>query len=173
MPAHGNYQKLSNETRGRVIAAIVDQNKTYMEVASILGISRTTISSIISVFRVYAKKSNCKRMLTRGQEKAIVNMVKVQNDIALKTIQQRIISCTDTFFNIQSINLTTINRILKRSKISLKNLDIIPIARNTPSTIERRYEYVRQCIRNTGENTIFLYDTGFIFTSSDIEAGTS
>jgi len=106
MPARGNYRKLSNQIRERVITAIVDENKTHSEVASILGVSRTTISSIISVFRKQNRmhclptKSNRKKMLTRGQEKAVVNMVKLQNDITLKTIQQKIISCNDTFFNI-------------------------------------------------------------------------
>ena len=51
MPARGNYWKLSNQIRERVITAIVYENKTHSEVASILGVSRTTISSIISVFR--------------------------------------------------------------------------------------------------------------------------
>jgi len=45
-------------------------------------------------------------MLTHGQEKAVVNMVKLQNDIKLK--QYNKVSMT-TFFNIRSINLPTIN----------------------------------------------------------------
>jgi len=167
MPVRGNYQKLSNQIREHVITAIVDENKTHSEVAIILGVSRTTISTIISVFRKQNQihclptKSNWKKKLTRGQEKVVVNMVKEQNDIALKTIQQRMISCNDMFFNIHYINLTTINRVLKRNKISMKNLDIIPISRNTPSTIEKRYKYVRECIQNNGECTIFLDEAGF------------
>ena len=43
----------------------------------------------------------------------------------------------------------------------MNNLDLIPIARNTSSTIEKRYEYVRECIQNNGENTIFLDKAGF------------
>ena len=60
-------------------------------------------------------KSNQKKKLTQGQEKAVVNMVEEQNDITLKTMQQRI-SCNNMFFNIHSINLTTINQVLKGTK---------------------------------------------------------
>jgi len=45
----------------------------------------------------------------------------------------------------------------------MKNFDLIPMARNTPSAIEKRYEYVRECIRNNGQNTIFLDEAGFNF----------
>jgi len=43
----------------------------------------------------------------------------------------------------------------------MKNLDIIPVGRNTSSTIDSRYEYVRQSIRDSSERTIFLDEAGF------------
>jgi len=43
----------------------------------------------------------------------------------------------------------------------MKSLDMIPVGRNTPSTIEQRYEYVRKSIRASSQPVIFLDEAGF------------
>ena len=137
------------------------------EVATYFGIPRTSVTSIIDTFRKHNRiyplptKPNRRKLLSKQQAKAVVNIVKAQNDITLKQIQQQIIDDSNIFSNINSIDRSTIHRTLKRNNVSMKNLDIIPLGRNTPTTIENRYEYVRQSIRNSNERTIFLDEAGF------------
>jgi len=102
-----------------------------------------------------------RKLLTRQQSKAVVSIVKEQNDITLKQIQQQIIVNNKIFSSINSINISTIHRTLKRNNVTLKTLDITPVGRNTPSTIEKRYKYVRESIRASSERTIFLEEAGF------------
>jgi len=106
-------------------------------------------------------KANKTKLFTRQQAKVVVDIVKRQNDITLKQIQQQIIDDNTIFSNIDTVNISTIHHTLQRNNISMKNLDMIPVRRNTPSTIEQRYEYVRQSIRASSESVIFLDEAGF------------
>ena len=152
--------------RQRIIELVANEDKTQTEVANYLGIPRTTVTSIIETFRKHNRmfplpsKANKRKLFTRQQAKAVVDIVKRQNDITLKQIQQQIIDDNTIFSNTDTINISTIHRTLQRNNISMKNLDMIPVGRNTLSKIEQRYEYVRQSIRASSEPVIFL-DAGF------------
>ena len=162
-----SYNRIDDATRQRIIELVANKGKQHKEVAAIFGLPRTTVTSIVSTFRkqnrmnAVPRKGHKKRLLTRRQEKAVVHIVKQQNDITLQDIQQTVESDTNTFSNISSISLATIYRILKRNKITMKNLDFVPVSRNTPDTIEKRYTYVREMIRSSGQNFIYLDESGF------------
>ena len=151
--------------------------QTQTEVATYFGIPRTTVTSIIDTFRKHNRiyplptKPNRRKLLSKQQARAVVNIVKAQNDITVKQIQQQIIDDSNIFSNINSIDISTIHRTLKRNNISIKNLDIIPVGRNTPTAIENRYEYVQQSIRNSNEHAIFSMKLGLTCTCVDIVAG--
>jgi len=49
-------------------------------------------------------KPNKMKLLSKQQAKAVVNIVKAQNDITLKQIQQQIIDNNNIFSNISSID---------------------------------------------------------------------
>ena len=110
MPARGSYQKLSISMRQRIISLIVEQDKTQTEVASYFGISHSTVTSIVDTFRKHNRmyslptKPNKMKLLSKQQAKAVVNIVKAQNDITLKQIQQQIIDNNNIFSNISSID---------------------------------------------------------------------
>ena len=66
-------------------------------------------------------------MFTRAQEAAIVNMVLTNNCIRLREIQANIINDDHIFNNIQRVSLSTLDRILKKKKIYMKQLYRVPL----------------------------------------------
>ena len=69
-------------------------------------------------------------------------MVKANNAIRLREIESAILEDNNVFENIQSISISTIDRVLKRHQMSMKELYQVPFERNgdrvkelsTPST---------------------------------------
>ena len=49
MAAHGNYSRVQNVDRERLIEAFENNNADYLEVADTLGIKRATARSIVMV----------------------------------------------------------------------------------------------------------------------------
>ena len=72
-----------------------------------------------------------------------MNMVLENNVIRLKEIQQRITEDHDAFQNIESVNLTTIDRVLKRHRIKMKQVTKVPYERNSERVKEMRFRYVQ------------------------------
>ena len=81
-------------------------------------------------------------LFTPQQEEAICTMVKANNAIRLREIESAILEDNNVFENIQSISISTIDRVLKRHQMSMKELYQVPFERNgdrvkelsTPST---------------------------------------
>ncbi|XP_045889418.1 uncharacterized protein LOC123959422 isoform X2 [Micropterus dolomieu] len=97
-------------------------------------------------------------MFSQQQETIIVNMVLQNNLIRLREIQQRVEEDKVNFEGINSVNLSTTDRVLKRNLISLKQAYRVPFERNS----ERRMfqldsmEMPHECI--------FLDEAGFNLT---------
>ena len=83
------------------------------------------------------------RILTEQQEQDVVNLVQTRNYIRLREIQQHILDNDDMFNNVEAINLQTIARILKRHKVSLKQLYCVPFEGNADRLKQMRVEYVQ------------------------------
>ncbi|KAL1249194.1 hypothetical protein QQF64_020199 [Cirrhinus molitorella] len=71
------------------------------------------------------------KILADQQEQAVVNMVRVRNDIRLAEIRHHILDNDDVFRNVEAISLSTIARVLKINQVSLKQLYHVPFERNT------------------------------------------
>ena len=71
-----------------------------------------------------------RRVFSEQQGQIIVNMVLENDVIRLKEIQQRITEDHDAFQNIESVSLTTIDRVLKRHRIKMKQVTKVPYERN-------------------------------------------
>lgn len=62
-------------------------------------------------------------MFNAEQEATIVNMVIVNNAIRLRDIRQAVVDDDDSIFrNVNTVTLTTIDRVLKRSHVAMKQL---------------------------------------------------
>ncbi len=82
-------------------------------------------------------------MFSQQQETIIVNMVLQNNLICLREIQQRVEEDNVNFEGINSVSLSTIDGVLKRNLISLKQAYRVPFERNSERVKELRYQYVQ------------------------------
>lgn len=79
------------------------------------------------------------------QEHAIVDMVVQNNTLRLKEIQQRITQDNQLFHNIHQCSLSTIDRVLRRNAIRMKQVYKVPFERNSVRVKELRFQFVQVC----------------------------
>lgn len=82
-------------------------------------------------------------MLSPRQETLIVDMVRQNNSVKLCEIQQKIIDDHVNFEGITSISISTIDRVLKRNRMRMKQLYRVPFERNSERVKEQRFHYVQ------------------------------
>ncbi|XP_039666173.1 uncharacterized protein LOC120564968 [Perca fluviatilis] len=107
-------------------------------------------------------------MFSQQQETIIVNMVLQNNLIHLREIQQQVEEDNMNFEGINSVSLSTIDRVLKRNMISLKKAYRVPFERNSERLKELRYQYVQRMFQldsmERPHECIFLDEAGFNLT---------
>lgn len=84
-----------------------------------------------------------RRLLTAEQETALVNMVIANNAIRLRDIQTQIVEDQVVFQGIDSISISTIDRIVQKNHIRTKQLYRVPFERNSNRVKEQRFQYVQ------------------------------
>lgn len=72
-------------------------------------------------------------MFTEEQEMAIVNMVLANNAIRLREIRDHILNDATVFNNIDAVSLSTLQRVLQRHRLRMKQLYRVPFERNSDS----------------------------------------
>lgn len=70
-------------------------------------------------------------------------MVRANNAIRLREIQCAIIEDNNVFQHIQSVSTSTMDRVLRRHHMSMKQLYRVPFERNDDRVKELRYQYVQ------------------------------
>ncbi len=70
-------------------------------------------------------------------------MVRANNAIRLREIQSAIIEDNNVFQNIQSVSISTIDRVLRRHHMSMKQMYRVPFERNDDRVKELRHQYVQ------------------------------
>ncbi len=101
-------------------------------------------------------------MFSQQQETIIVNMVLQNNLIRLREIQQRVEEDNVNFEGINSVSLSTIDHVLKRNLISLKQAYRVPFERNSERVKELRYQYVQ--VSNHVQRLYSTIELLYIFT---------
>ena len=81
-------------------------------------------------------------MFSAEQEAAIVNMVVANNALRLREIREAVIADQAMFRNINTVSVTTIDRILRRNHVAMKQLYTVPFQRNSDVVKEARCQYV-------------------------------
>ncbi|XP_060756584.1 uncharacterized protein LOC132867621 [Neoarius graeffei] len=106
-----------------------------------------------------------RRLLTDPQEQAICNMVIQNNAITLTQIRNAVLEDQAIFHNINSISVSTIDRVLKRNRMTMKQIYRVPFDRNTERVKELRYQYVQRIMALEGIETphllVFVDEAGF------------
>ncbi|XP_058622348.1 uncharacterized protein LOC131533897 isoform X2 [Onychostoma macrolepis] len=84
-----------------------------------------------------------KRLFTQQHELAIIEMVRENNAIQLRELQQRIIANRNIFNNINRISISTLSRILQKHTFRMKQLYRVPFERNSVRVKDLRHDYVQ------------------------------
>lgn len=165
-------RKITDQERQLIIRKFED-NKGPKQISQELEIKCKTVTSIINVYKNTGRIDKLKSR--RGPIKRLNNEYtnfikeKIDNDcsITLKTLKENLF----TEKNIV-VSLTTINNAITDFNYSFKRCQLIPVARNTDSAIEHRYNYCCQYLSFNDENVIFLDEFG-ISTSTRNKYGRS
>ena len=101
--------------------------------------------TVFTVF--YYLYCRTERLPTQGgrerQETEIMNMVLENNAITLRQIQRKIIENNEIFQNIDRVSLSTLDRVLRRNNLRMKQVYRVPFERNSERVKELRYNYVQ------------------------------
>ncbi|KAF0033546.1 hypothetical protein F2P81_013612 [Scophthalmus maximus] len=105
------------------------------------------------------------RLFTQQQELAIIEMVRENNPIQLRELQQRIIANRNVFNNINKVSISTLSRILQKHNFRMKQLYRVPFERNSVRVKDLRHDYVQRVLDfDTAElphELIYLDEAGF------------
>ena len=82
-------------------------------------------------------------MFTAEHETAIVNMVLANNALTIKQIKSAIIDDQAMFQNIETVSLATVDRVLRRNELRMKQVYRVPFERNSDSVKQLRHDYVQ------------------------------
>ncbi|RXN24115.1 receptor-type tyrosine- phosphatase U-like protein [Labeo rohita] len=82
-------------------------------------------------------------LFTAAQETLIVDMVRENNLIRLREIRDKVIADNVNFESIDDVSLATIDRVLRRQKMRMKQVYRVPFERNSARHKDLRYEYVQ------------------------------
>ncbi|XP_049319290.1 uncharacterized protein LOC111190584 [Astyanax mexicanus] len=167
---------ISDEIRATLVDHVVNHGLTMREAGQRVqpNLSRYTVASIIRTFR---NENRTERLPTRGgrgrllspeQETEIMNMVLENNAITLRQIQRKIIENNEIFQNIDRVSLSTLDRVLHRNKLRMKQVYRVPFERNSERVKELRYNYVQRVLElevdAVEHQFIFIDEVGFNLT---------
>lgn len=82
------------------------------------------------------------QLLSQQQEQHICNFVIANNAITLRQIRDAVIEDNTIFHNINTISLSTIDRVLKKNQMTMKQVYRVPFERNSERVKELRHQYV-------------------------------
>ncbi|KAL7839610.1 hypothetical protein SRHO_G00262680 [Serrasalmus rhombeus] len=147
---HG-HRHVADEIRATLIDQVVNHGLTMAEAGRRVqpNVGRSTVCSIIQTFHRENRSAGLPHRGGRGplftpqQEDAICEMVIANNAIRLREIQSAIIDKHDIFENIQSVSISTIDRVLRKNQMRMKQLYRVPSERNGDRVKELRYQYVQ------------------------------
>ncbi|XP_048019756.1 transcription termination factor Rho-like [Megalobrama amblycephala] len=145
------YTRVSNEIRATLIDHVINHGLSLREAGQRVqpNINKSTVASIIRTFQrenrieVREHSGGRTRLFSVEQEHAIVDMVVQNNTLRLKEIQQRITQDNQLFHNIHQCRLSTIDRVLRRNAIRMKQVYKVPFERNSIRVKELRFQFVQ------------------------------
>lgn len=150
----------SNEIRQRLVEAVQNQRMTIKQAADLFKIKYSTAHLI---YTTWAKEQRFDIKKNKGPtpkydiriHEAIVRLFEANPALTLKRCQDHIRQKPTEFHNMVP-SIGTINNILAKNNITLKDLRKVPRGRNTPSTIKTRKEYALKWLQME-DTTHFVY----------------
>ncbi|KAJ8272950.1 hypothetical protein GJAV_G00095410 [Gymnothorax javanicus] len=128
------HMRVPDEIRATLVDHVLNHGHTMAEagrrVQPIVG--STTVSSIIQTFCQQNRtagqlhRSGRGPLFTPEQEEAICTMVVENNATRHRELKSAIIEDNNIFENIQTVSISTIDRVLKRHQMNMKQLYTVP-----------------------------------------------
>ncbi|XP_076744850.1 uncharacterized protein LOC143420546 [Maylandia zebra] len=135
------------------------------------NLSRFTVATIIKAFRQHNRAERMPHrggrvaIFTAAQETLIADMVRENNCIRLREIRDKVIADNVNFENIDAVSVSTIDRVLRRQQMRMKQVYRVPFERNSARHIGQRYEYVQRIMQLDAmarpHEYLFLDEAGF------------
>ena len=156
---------INNDVRKKIVDAY-NNGKSAIIIADILGLKRTTVSTIISNYiktgtfeRKFKTKNTARKLLSEQIEK-IQEWIDMDATISLRDIAAKCQSEFSVF-----VSKSTIHKRINEFSYSLKRLSLIPERRNNLDNIEERYAYAMKYYDLQGQypesKFIFIDEVGF------------
>ncbi|XDV25490.1 hypothetical protein PO909_029406 [Leuciscus waleckii] len=167
------HHDVPDEIRATLIDHVINHRLTMAEAGRRVqpNVPRSTVSSIIQTFRRenrigrQPQVGGGRKLLNEQQEQEICNMVIANNAITLRQIRNAILLDNVMFQNINSISISTIDRVLKKHQMTMKQIYRVPFERNSDRVKELRYQYVHTIMALEGNETshilVFVDEAGF------------
>ena len=133
---------ISDEVRKLIIQQYSVNKMKIIDISRMFNVPRTTVSSIISNFNKNGQETKLKRggdyssKLNDEMKDSVRSWIDENAAITLKNLCTKV----QEKYNIV-VSSTTIHRTIKDFHYSLKRISLIPVRRNTESTIENRLQY--------------------------------
>ncbi|XP_038568547.1 uncharacterized protein LOC119898449 isoform X1 [Micropterus salmoides] len=139
---------ITDEMRATVIDHVIVHGMTMAEAGLRVrpNLSRFTVATIIRAFRQHNRVERMPHrggrvaIFTAAQETLIVDMVRENNLIRLREIRDKVIADNVNFEGIDDVSLATIDRVLRRQKMRMKQVYRVPFERNSARHKDLRYE---------------------------------
>ncbi|KAI7809003.1 hypothetical protein IRJ41_024945 [Triplophysa rosa] len=110
------------------------------------------------------------RLFTDVQETAIINVVLANNAIRIREIREHILNNDTIFNNINAVSLSTIQRILQRQQVTMKQLYKVPFERNSDRVKNLRHDFVERVLEMDAHvirhEFIYVDEVGFNLTKT-------
>lgn len=138
-----SYNKLTDDTRTEVIANIVNQKRPLSEVSTVFGIPRSTVWNIVSTYKKtkrvepVSRSGGRKRKFTDDDASIILKLASSSTEISLKKIKKEYEDQRPG----QSISISTIHSILKKTNSNAKSFFVDEFVSNSPQSKEQRQIY--------------------------------
>ncbi|XP_053337077.1 uncharacterized protein LOC128509381 isoform X1 [Clarias gariepinus] len=144
------HYDVPDEIRATLIDHVINHRLTMAEAGLRVqpNVPWSTVSSIIQTFRRenrigrQPQVGGRRKLLNEQQEREICNMVIANNAIKLRQIRNAILLDNVMFQNINSISISTKDRVLKKHQMTMKQIYRVPFERNSDRVKELRYQYV-------------------------------
>lgn len=154
---------VSNEMRKKVIELVFNQGFRIKQVSELLILKKPTIYGICKTFvnenrieHKHTQKSGRKVLFDEEIKQGIGEFFKLNNAATIRECQTHIQEHPEVFGD-RIPSKTTIDRLLKRSEITMKNLEHVPKSRNSLTVINKRFDYVTDLLNFEDEGWSFIY----------------
>lgn len=169
---------ISDEIRATLVDHVINHGLTMREAGLRVqpNLSRFTVASIIRTFRNENRVERQRhhggrgRLFTAVQETAMINMVLANNAIRIREIRENILNDDNIFNNINAVSLSTIQRILQRHQVTMKQIYKVPFERNSDRVKNLRHDFVERVLEMDAHvirhEFIYVDEVGFNLTKT-------